>query len=171
VRPKARVAVWWDDARTRRLPLVCVFSGEPAAGFKQFAELSIPALVWFLVLLLPIWLLGGLPGLGRLSIQLPVSAAWSRRLRRTSGPALALIPVTGLLLLAALNDWFSLRVVFWVLAAAGFAASMALTLRRESWQPRYSISLKSKSGHKYIVLSGVHPLFAAAVEAQYRKER
>jgi len=170
VRRNAEVAVWWDDARKRRLPLVCVFSGEPASDFRQFGELSIPAMAWLILLLLPLWALGGLPGGGFLSIQLPVSEDWRRRLRVTSGLALATMPPTVILVVAAFSDWFGLSILFWVIGAAFFGTSMGLTLWRESWQPRYSERFKDEHGAKYIVLRGVHPLFAEAVERKYRED-
>ena len=167
LRRNASVSVWWDDARNRRLPPVCALSGQSSAAYGQFSDLSVPARVWLLVLLLPLFLLGGIPAPDR-SIQLPLSTQWRQRLRATSGTSLLLIPVTVALIFAAVNGWFGLRFLFAALAAAAFATSMTLAVMRESWQPRYGAPTKDASGRLYIRLRSVHPAFAHAVEQQYR---
>jgi hypothetical protein len=68
-------------------------------------------------------MLGGVP-LPEPSIQRPISAQWQQRLGGTSAAALTLIPVTVVLVVAAISDWFGLRILFAAQASAAFVSSM-----------------------------------------------
>lgn len=166
-RSRVDLSVWWDDARSGRLPMVCVGSGQPADRLQRFHEVSPPLTIWLMVVILPLAVLnlGWMPR-GAGPMKLPVSAAWSRRLRRRTFIAVtAFILTMALLVVAAM--WNRSAIVVLPIAAAAAAVSLVLSFWREALQPRKSSRLRTdKTAPYYIELRNVHPAFAEAYEAQ-----
>jgi hypothetical protein len=138
--------------------------------YQRFYELSPPLLTWFVIVLLPCWLVGGFFLLTDSGERLPVSRAWSDQLRNRTAQALLLIPAGALLLFSA-AAWTHLDLILVPLAAVAFMASLALSFRRQAMQPRYSRRYQdSKRAPQYVELSHVHPDFATAVAKRYRDD-
>ena len=164
------VTVWWQDARRGNLPAVCVGTGAAAYKYQRFYELAPPLLIWFVIVLLPCWLVGGFFLFTDSSVRLPVSRAWSDQLRNRTAEALFLIPA-GALLLSLAAVWRHLDLILVPLAAVAFIASLALSFRRQAMQPRFSRRYRySKRAPQYVVLSHVHPDFAAAAAKRYQDD-
>jgi len=164
---KVSVELWWDDARDGSLPMVCVGTGRPADKIQRFTFRSAPVAVWTVISALPlifVWYLFPFlfPWPTRDGVKLPVSAAYSRRLRELSAISFLAIPMAIASLIMA-GVWRDLAWVFVTLAAGSLIASWITAVIRQRAQPGIGRQLHDKKiGLDYVRLTRVHPAFAEA---------
>ena len=166
---KVSVELWWDDARDGSLPMVCVGTGRPADKIQRFSAESPPVVIWNILIVLPlifvffylVLFLGG-PWPTRDGVKLPVSAAYSRRLRELSAISLLAIPMAIAFLIVA-GVWRDLAWVFVALGAGSLIASWITAVIRQRAQPGIGRRRHDKKiGLDYVRLTRVHPAFAEA---------
>lgn len=174
----AEVRIWKADFEAGRLPWVCVKTGEPPIRLVRFTFISskapailgilLPAIIWLPLLLLTAGTARGvLPMTERASRQ-AFAARW--------------FPIVGLLGSLALFLWGASVTGFGLGAAEGIGllvafAGLALFCLTLLINPVIRRS-RSVSGRvvwdvrdSYVVISGVHPTFAAQVIGMYAGER
>ena len=190
----ADVRVFVDDAVLGRLPEVCAKTGAPADGWLTVTETvdrsGGVATPWLLLLLLlgPLgWvalLVIALAGSGRrperLTVQVPWTEAADVRLRAARRTLHLLVGLTVLavagLFVVGLNPAGideapggapALAVVLLAAAAAGLIGAGVA-----SWRVgQVTVGVDLDASRRWVTLIGVHPRFAAEVQARQRQDR
>ena len=158
------VRVRLDDALVGRLPPVCCMTGARAGGYAPLVVPKPLGIAWLLLLAGPIGVLVLIAIFPRIRtrylVKLPLSdAAFERRialLRRRLW--FAWLGVLGLTAGLALR-WFGvIAVLLFCAGVIGVVAAVVAHLRVPWTMP------SARADGTFVVLQGVHPLFAAAVE-------
>jgi hypothetical protein len=156
-RPTGEVTLWAAELAGGALPRVCAMSGQQAAGTVRVQYLENPHAAWA----------GLIPfGRGRLYVvkgRLPMSTRWIMLLSLLRVLLLLGIFsfVYGLLDLAFTRPATAIN---WGLLAVGLLAVVLWALLRRRLEPAGEVH-RDASGNAWVVISGVHPNFVAAVAA------
>lgn len=178
----AEVTVFVDDAVRGHLPAICAKDGVPADGRLRVSEeigrSNRLGILWLLLLLGPIgwivlvFLMSSDVG-EQLKVELPFSdpaydrIVEARRLRRWA-VAIGAFGGFGLLVLTAL---LRLGPIGLVLTFALIIAAIAGALVAEHRLGQASVGVSLDGSRRWVTLSGVHPVFAAACQEQTANER
>jgi hypothetical protein len=166
----ASVEVFVDDAVRGRLPNVCAKTGAPADGRLRVQQVTGGFAGWWVFLLVPgMWwvaiLLAAFGGRRRvLTVRLPYSreaVAYEQRLaRRRAGAGAAFLVLFVSIVVSSLLPLPRLALVVATVIAGIVALVSHVTL---VWT---QVHVRLDASNRWVTLSGVHPWFATAVNAQ-----
>lgn len=166
----ASVEVFVDDAVRGDLPYLCAKTGRPADGVQR---MSVPVrtlgAAWLLVFVGPIgWIVLAVlatRGGDRLTVRLPWShaAADAERSAARIRTMSLLVAAAALIADVGLGPDVVLGVVFLLAIAAAAAWHLAVQFRR--------IGIDLDASGRWVILRGVAPEFADAVEDEQRRDR
>lgn len=165
------VRVRLDDALVGRLPPVCAMTGDPADGYGPLVVPRSLGLAWLLLLAGPVGvavLVALLPRLRtRYVVRIPLRAdVFARALRLRSTRAFApWLGGLGVLASLGLRGLGPIAALLLVGGLAGIGAGLVAHLRLPWVLP----SASADPAGRVVTLRGVHPGFAAAVEASARR--
>ena len=168
--PMAAVSVFVDDAIRGRLPLVCAKTGEPAdlvIRMRQPVGSGLFGWAWLLVFLGPpgwaaLFLLVVLtPGAEYLTVRVPQTDAAYHRERQLERFRLAAFALGIAAILYGIVSP-GLFPGLWPLVGAAFLVA-GITLHVIAY--RQSIGVSLDASRRWVTLSGVHPEFVRAVNA------